>query len=347
MTKRILLILISAIVFSQGQAQEVPEVQNTLITKITATWCTFCGSWGWDAFNDIYDDNKSKAIIISNHYSGDLRNNTAIAFADNLNTFGQPLFYVNNTNQLVTSSNRSAKADEIKQQVDSNYETSPVVNTGIMASLDGNNLTIQTKTKFFKAAEGEYYLGIYAIENGVVNFQQSRGANAVHKNVMRGAIGSEAFGQMIANGNISQGAEINLEFSGNFSAAWNADNTTLATIIWKKEGNVYKFVNGFVHDNWQTTTSLEDLKIEGLTVTLLSSITKDNSTLVLDVEKPLSNIQLILHNSLGKIIERRLFTNLSSGKYYEEWNFQNQPAGTYIIQIVSSDGRLSKRVIVQ
>jgi hypothetical protein len=347
MKKRLLFLFIGGMIFFQGNAQEVPEVQNTLLTKITATWCTFCGSWGWDAFNDIYNQNLEKAIIISNHYSGDLRNNTAIAFADNFNTFGQPLFYVNNTNQFFTSSNRTSKADDVKKQVDDNFKTSPIANTGIIASLDGNNLTIQTKTKFFKATAGEYYLGIYAIENGVVNFQQSRSASAVHKNVLRGAIGTEAFGKVVANGNITEGTEINLEYIGNFSAAWNPDATTLATIIWKKEGDSYQYVNGYVHNNWQSTTSTEDQEIKGLSVLVKSSLTNDFVAMQLNLDKEISNVQFSVFDLQGKMMERRIYSQLSSGLHEEIWNVQAYSPGTYFLHLNAEEGVVTKKIVVQ
>ena len=48
-------ILVSSLTI--GFSQDVPEVQQSLITKITATWCPSCGGWGWTFFENILADN--------------------------------------------------------------------------------------------------------------------------------------------------------------------------------------------------------------------------------------------------------------------------------------------------
>ena len=45
-------------------SQEVMEVQQTLLTKRTATWCPYCGTWGWGFFEDLIEDNEEKAVLI-------------------------------------------------------------------------------------------------------------------------------------------------------------------------------------------------------------------------------------------------------------------------------------------
>ena len=66
------LLLFFALSFSNIHAQDVPEVQRTLLTKVTATWCPSCGSWGWSFFEDIIEDNTGKATFMGAHHSGNL-----------------------------------------------------------------------------------------------------------------------------------------------------------------------------------------------------------------------------------------------------------------------------------
>ena len=53
------IILLLSVFFYLGMnaiAQTVEAKQNTLITKKTATWCSFCGTWGWDFFENLVED---------------------------------------------------------------------------------------------------------------------------------------------------------------------------------------------------------------------------------------------------------------------------------------------------
>ena len=53
-------------------AQEVPEVQRPLVTKISATWCPPCGGWGWTLMEELVIDNEDKATLIVAHHDGQL-----------------------------------------------------------------------------------------------------------------------------------------------------------------------------------------------------------------------------------------------------------------------------------
>jgi len=239
MMKKNLLFLFVLLFTLQAQAQEVPEVQKSLVTKVTATWCINCGTWGWSLFEGILEDNAEKALIVANHYSGDLDNPTAEDIASNFNATSQPRFVLDNTDQSASSGSAATKRTEIKNQIDANFLLSPVVNAGLDVILDGNQLIVNTKTKFFQAATGEYYVGVYIIENGVVNFQSGQGMNAAHKNIMRTGMSTGTFGDLVMNGNINMGMEFDHDFSIMLNSAWNVDNLEVATIVWKKDADKY------------------------------------------------------------------------------------------------------------
>lgn len=327
-------------------AQEVPVVQYSMLTKITATWCPFCGTWGWDAYETLLPENQGKAIIIANHYSGDLRNNTASAIANNLNSFGQPMFYLNNTNQNLTSSSWTSKVDDITKKIDDNYEASPIANSGITASLNGNALTVKTKTRFFKSTQGEFYLGVYVIEDNVINYQASRSSAALHKNVLRGSVGTEPFGKLITSGSVSAGTEMEETFSTDLNPSWNTDNIKLATIIWKKEGDSYLFHNGYVFDNWQTTTSTRDNVIEGVDVKINRSITNEVFVSEISISKKTKVLNIQLIDGGGKLLEKISYNDLPPGIHTKEWNVSNYPPGIYLLNFHSPFGQMTKKVIL-
>ncbi len=339
------IVIIVAVFFSIGIAtsQEVPEQQMPLVTKVTATWCPFCGAWGWNAFEKLYNENQEKAILISNHFSGDLRNPTAEAFGDNLEAFGQPIFYLNNDNLSFSSSTFSSKADDAKSSIEEQYGMSPVANSGIIASLSGNELMVEAKTQFFQETSGDYYVGVYIIENGVINFQSSRGNNAFHKNVLRAGMSSNAFGVNLDNGNFLAGTAIDKSFSMTLDENWNVDNILLATMIWKKEGEKYIYVNGNLIKDWLSTTSTADLE-EVLDVKLWPSIAQDNINLSFNASDT-RIISLDIISQEGKVIRRHQPSVDNNHQY--TFQVDQMTSGTYYLQIKTEKGAASRSFIVR
>ena len=105
MNRNIFILLIFSVFSIVLQAQEitVPQTQRPLITKRTASWCPNCGGWGWTFFRNVMDDNNGKAVFFANHYDGIHTSPTTLALATNFGGVSQPLFFLNNTNQSVSS----------------------------------------------------------------------------------------------------------------------------------------------------------------------------------------------------------------------------------------------------
>ncbi|MFK7807888.1 MAG: Omp28-related outer membrane protein, partial [Saprospiraceae bacterium] len=246
MTKRLLLFTVALFSFFSVQAQDAPEVQNSLISKITATWCPPCGGWGWDFFHELEDDNSDKALVIAVHHSNSqLETPTSSALTDNFNTNSQPRFIFNNQDQGALPSNSADKRIDIQNMVNTNNASSPVVNTGLQAfhDMDNNTITVKTKSKFFQEADGEYYLGVYVIEDDVEAPQAPSNNITMHSNVLRTGLSTDHFGVALASGTIAVDTETELEFSIDINSDWNMENVTMASIIWKSENGAYTFVN--------------------------------------------------------------------------------------------------------
>lgn len=340
---RFIPILVSFLCINTISAQDVPEQQMPLITKVTATWCPFCGGWGWDAFEKLYEENIDKAILITNHFSGDLRSYAGEAIADNFDAFGQPVFYVNNENQIFSSSTYSSKADDVKTKVENIYNMSPAVNAGVTASLDGKQLTANVKTKFFQAVSGEYYISVYVIEDGVINYQSGYGNNAMHRNVLRESMSPEDFGVELGSGNYSSGMEISKTFDMTLDDSWNVDNIKLLAIIWKKEGSIYEYINGNLIENWYSTTATKDL-VEEFEVKLWPSVTQSNINLSFNAtDTKIFSLDII--NQEGKII-RRHQPSVSNNHQYIFAVDQLIPGG-YYLQISTEKGMATTPFVVK
>jgi len=243
--KKLILFLFTILLFFKVQAQEVLPQQQTLITKIAATWCPHCGTWAWEANDSIIADNPTNAIIMTVHHSGGLQTPVAKDFTSNLGSIGQPQFFLNNMNIRLFSNNIDEKRAEIKSAVSANASTTPIANTGVLFQLDGQELTTIVKTKFFQAAAGEFYVGTYLVEEGVLYAQQGQGGIVAHKNILRASFTEDSFGRpiqtpipIVADATFSQINTLILEED------WNKDQLEIVTIIWKKEGDTFQFING-------------------------------------------------------------------------------------------------------
>jgi len=240
--KKLILPLLSILLFLEVQAQEVLPQQQSLITKIAATWCIHCGTWAWTANDSIIVDNPANAIIMTLHHSGGLETQVAKDLSSNLGSIGQPQFFLNNTGLRLFSSNIDEKRADIQASVDANALTTPIANTGVLFQLEGQELTTIVKTKFFQAVEGDFYVGTYLVEEGVLNAQQGQEGIVAHKNILRAAFTEDSFGRPIStpvpitvDATFSQINTLVLEDS------WNKDQLEIVTIIWKKEGDNFQF----------------------------------------------------------------------------------------------------------
>ena len=303
-------------------AQEVPEVQKTLVSKISADWCTPCGTWGWDFFHDLIEDNDEQAVLMAVHHSGGLETPTSDAFATNFNIFGQPRFFLVNADQLVSSGNSALKRAEIKTAIEAGAAISPLANAVLIATLDGDQLMVNTKTRFFQNAEGEYYIGVYIIDDGYVGFQATRGNNAEHERVLRVGLSDNHFGELIMNGSIASGQEFDHSFSTTLDSNWDTEKLEVAIIIWEKEGNTYNFINTHSTTEFETATSTEGLfgSNNFLNMSVQPNISDVQVNVRLDLPASANNLELQLVNLQGQIVRSVFRGSLTAGEHQFEIN---------------------------
>jgi len=226
----------------KGIAQQVEEKQRSLVTKRTADWCPYCGSWGWDFFKKAIEQNGDKAVYLAAHYSGGLQTQAGTDITANFGGGYQPRFFLDETDQIVTSSNGTAKLTDLSSQINTAALEAPIANCGFDNYFGNGLLTASAKIKFFQAAQGEFYLGTYLVEDNVTAYQASIGDDAVHRFLLRGSFTTESFGQLIANGDISAGQEFTQTFTMPLDEITGHDFEVLG-IIWKKEGTTYLPIN--------------------------------------------------------------------------------------------------------
>ncbi len=344
-------ILLVAYSLCQLVAQEinVPATQRLLITKRTASWCPHCGGWGWTFFRQVLDDNKNKAVFFADHYDGLHTTPTSIAIANNFGGASQPVFFVNNQNQNVTSSNTASARNSIQTQVNTAFATPPVAQSAHRAFLNSATgaITVQAKARFFQPASGEFYLGIYLVRKEMTGFQSGQGNNAEHKEVLWGHLTANVFGELIANGSVSAGMEATV--NGQISAAGlDYSKLRIVTIIWRKNGAVYQVVNANEEDSFQQPSATNDALGKVARLRVWPNVVSESATIEIEAHAALAAVRLELLDATGRVVHTLHRGGLSAGKQQFTLHKSAQPAGVYVLRLLDAAGRAeSVRVVLR
>ncbi|NNE26289.1 MAG: T9SS type A sorting domain-containing protein [Saprospiraceae bacterium] len=329
--KQYLLLIFCLTAFLNLGAQDYKK--KPIISKVTATWCPNCGSWGWDYMEALKDEfNNGDAILLGVHHSGDLENPVSDWFAKNLKNSYQPQFFVNNGQISVGSNNWPGKVDEIRDMVDmvSGMDAASAFNFDV-AYVDNDN-TIQSSVNIapLNKSEGDYYFAVYIYENNVVNFQSQQGSNAMHPFVLRDVISENYWGDSFTMGTSS------MDFSFDLSNTnWNKDNVGLLAIMWEKEGNDYIVDNSISINNIGLLSSTKNI----LDANDFRIITENDVIEIITGQSDTYNVALF--STQGQMLQK---TELN-GRV--QMNAQDLPTGLYVVLIENEKGQLSQRIFVK
>lgn len=326
-------------------SQQVSNKNWTLVHERTATWCPHCGDWGWKMKDEIFNTYADKNLIfMAVHHSGDLVNPTATEFGNNFSGSGQPIFYADGSNINLSSTNISSKVGEIKTVLDFKATQSVFAGVGVDATLNTNNktLTAKAKVEFFDAVEGgDYYLGLYLVED-VVNFQSNHPSGSpLHKNVLRQTLLPSTFGKSLKTGAIAKGTVFNVDASlANINAS--RDKIKVVAIIWNKVGGKYLFFNANIANvGIPASTDFEaDINNE------LIVMQNESKSVVVDLKNLVLEQDAILNVSdiSGRVLATKSILKNDPGKTIVlEGEFSN---GLHIVTLVSEKKRISKKVIL-
>lgn len=336
--------------FIGAQEIEVPNTQIPLITKISASWCPHCGNWGWDFFDGLLEGNSGKAIMMTTHYSGDYRTDEGAVMASNFGIVGQPEFYLGTDKISANSGNYSSMIPMVNSNVSTQRSEKPMAQSGLKLSLQTTGmLKVEAKAKFFESANGEYYMGLYLVENNFVGPQSGQGSAAQHKNIFRASLMDEAFGDLLGAGVISANDEMNLETIFDLNASgYQAGNIEIIAIIWEKVGNKYEYVNANSSKNIQLVSSNEEVEQRVAEFTISPNPIQERAVVDIQLDDPLQAFQLRWLSLEGKVIQvLSTASSISQGKHrFEIERPASMAAGVYLLQLTSEQGTISKKIVL-
>lgn len=350
--KRLILLAIFSFATFAIHAQEISEEQWALVSKKTADWCPFCGQWGWTIKNNILEDQAEKPVVFwMLHHSGGLMTPTSKAISDNFPAGGQPIFFVNNDNMGVGSSNINAKRTEIDEYIDGLISFPPFAGVGSTATFDGEKITTTAKAKFIVDLEGgDYWLASYLVDDELIASQASQGSNAVHENILLHSFnGDNYFGENILNGAASAGDEFTvageLDFTGQANIPDYSVGYSVVTILWSKIGNTYTPFNLNSQPVVESVVSTKDI-LENVDVTAFyMGAGQINLNIKSDITINNASIQLFDMN--GRTAAAQNSVQINTGENQIVLEAQELAIGMYVVVIESEIGSRSVKISVQ
>lgn len=319
--------------------------KNTpLITKRTATWCPNCGTWGWDFKLAIIDEIPSdQATFAALHFSGDLENETAKTISDNLGGFGQPSYFLNNTNLNASGGNWSTKLEELKASVEMMNAEIP----GFGIELHGyfgasaNEVVTEIALHVNEAAEGEYYLGTYLMTNDFIHNQAGNSPMASHKNLLLEEFSGNIYGREIGNGPILEGV-MDFSMTTTFESVPDGQVDVLV-VVWKKEGDDdYTIINSAIVESVELLSSNDDFNW----VTEAKSFYAQGAINVsLQSEEAIGEYRINVLNTNGQIV-KSVSNKTIDNNLQLQLDASTIPTGNYFINMVSSNGIWSDKIVI-
>lgn len=259
--RKINLVLAFAILTIALNAQK-----RAVISKVTATWCPNCGSWGWELAEElkaIYAGDDSDALLLGVHHSGDLENPVADWFATNLDFSYQPQFFVNDEFLNIGSNNWSQKVQELSAMAEEFVSSAESQSNFSFrgphyVDPDGNfNVTIDIDA--MDDPQNEFYIAVYVYENNVVNRQSNQTGDVEHPNVLRDVISTNNFGDKYLTPGFGGKPAQTVKFKWEANPDYNSDNIGFLAIMWEKDGDRYILDNSIATSAQSFTSSSEDL----------------------------------------------------------------------------------------
>ncbi|HLG04391.1 MAG TPA: Omp28-related outer membrane protein [Bacteroidia bacterium] len=184
------------------EVSSVSTDYKAFAVEFTATWCPYCGTYGFPAFENMLENHKYKITALSIHPDDDIVDDAYPAqdeFEDFYDCGGYPSAGVNVSVGGYPSDNY------FNGQINTatNANTATKAGVGIASSVSGNTMTVNTKTVFFADVAGKINLAVYLVEDNIINDQNTTSTtiiDAEHDNVFRGSAGNTAWGSTITTG---------------------------------------------------------------------------------------------------------------------------------------------------
>ena len=355
MMKKTSSILIASLITLGLTAQvivNVPQVTKGLYNKKTASWCGPCGDWGATVNADIENGIGSNGVIIklSASMSGNLYH---VACEDMYNAFDNqghnswPNFFVNAYNETAFSSTggiwTTTTTHNCINAINNFYSaTEASINAGFDVTKINDSIIVNVTTEFFNTMNGNYYTGIYLLENNVMHQQNTSvgyvATNANH--ILRASIaGPSTFGEQVGAGSIAAGTLFNVRYTVYIDPSWKIADLNIVSIIWEDLGaGNYAVINA--NDVASNATEINE---EDEFLNQIKIYPNPSNGIINILPTSAVNQNITVSNILGEKIISTVYTNNSD---LIKIDISSLKPGIYFIEAIDIDNNKTvKRVI--
>lgn len=230
----------------------VENKSTALFLKTSGTKCPPCGGWGWQVSEGVISENQDAGtayylgIFSANFVSEGFITPTANDMDAKWGISSWPSFFVAG-NKITPSGTVANVITMVQDEIDAFTEEKPIANTGVKYTVADGKMMIQSSLQFFKAAEGNYNVAFYVVENDAMWKQSGHATGATaaipHHYVLRGAANG-TWGETQATGPIAAGMVKNdIKAEMVIDPSWKMEKVAVYAVIWEKKGTKYEFVN--------------------------------------------------------------------------------------------------------
>lgn len=223
---------------------------SPVFMEYTSTGCPGCGSWGKPTFASISAMHDGDIVPLAIHikYGDPMITDESTAIGNNRH--GQrytPQLWVDDENAVVLVNGGISSASSVEKANDLIDANIQLVQPSVAAVISKKNskLEVTYGVKFIDIEpNGEYGLSCFLTEDGIKHQQTSSATNpATHNHVIR-ASANGAFGTQFTGSDLIDNEK---SWTHSFDISGFAEANTYVTIIlWKKDGNRYIPINGYI-----------------------------------------------------------------------------------------------------
>lgn len=227
------------------------KVQWGWTFEYTRTNCSTCGSTGGPLIHKLH--NLGNVVAIAGHCTGGadpMETNLVYGFNDRPSGGSIPSFWVGDRKVGLSGNEAVDTMKALKTRV-------PIAGLDMSYSISGDVMTVKTKTKFFSAANGEFYLSVFVLEDGIDGGESSgaynqAGASAyVHDFVLRDVSAGNVYGELITT-NPAVNSVVDKEYTFTIKTGWVKTNCYPVAMIWKLDNSAspkHVYINAFQKKN--------------------------------------------------------------------------------------------------
>lgn len=238
---------------TDAEALNPTATQKGFAIEYTSTTCSICGSKGGPLIHK-YAEDAPNSVVLALHVNGSsdpmANNQLSYGFSDDRPSGGGiPSFWVGD--EKTSTNDQDAMLNLIATG-------NAIAGVDIKYTKEGDNMKVETLTKFFGAGTGDYYLSVYILENGIDGSSTAPtgyvqpGASYSYPNddykhdfVIRAAsVGNNVMGEKIVTDPTAD-QEISKSYTIALDPSWEKTLYAVA-VIWKYDMNgtiKYSYVN--------------------------------------------------------------------------------------------------------